>query len=338
MIINKEQMIIKEKLQPITLADKDLITKYFAKYEFLSCEQNFSNIFSWSQHYPVSWGKLQNSTDIALYSQDENIVLLPNNDITPQKLLELCSEVSDDLSTVVVGNVNSDYVKKYPEIADYFEIEQSDDFAEYIYSTESLINLTGKKLRKKKSHVKKFLNQYADQNIKVKSLIGNNFYDFAKIDFNSKNLEMIENFEKNMIISDVHLECQQFLQQYFSLDAEMPTDSEDFSAIERALKYYQELNLDGIVIYVANKIVAFALFSKQNSQTFTVHFEKINHSFSGASQFLNYCSAIYLSKTYGCKFINREQDLGIEGLRHAKKSYDPVFMFQLYNLKYKVKT
>ena len=328
-------MIIKGSLQPVTLADKDLITKYFAKHEFLSCEQNFSNIFSWSQHYPVLWKRLENSTDIVLYSQNENIVVLPNNDITPQKLVKLCSEISDDLSTVVVGNVNSDYLEKYPEIKNYFEIEKSDDFSEYIYSAEKLINLTGKKLRKKKSHVKKFLNQYIDQNIKVKSLQGNNFYDFCKIDFNSKNLAMITNFDENIIIENVHSECQQFLNHYFGLNSEMPTDIEDFSAIEQALENYEALSLDGIVIYVADKVVAFALFSRQNSQTFTVHFEKINHNFSGASQFLNYCSAVYLSKKYECKFINREQDLGIEGLRHSKKSYDPEFMFMLYNLKYK---
>jgi len=77
--------------------------------------------------------------------------------------------------------------------------------------------------------------------------------------------------------------------------------------------------------------IAFALFSRQNSETYTIHFVKTNPSLKGISQVINQGTAKYLVGK--CKYINREQDVGVEGLRRAKLSYNPVFLQEHFILK-----
>lgn len=318
----------------ITLDDFKTIDKYLKKHDFLSCEQNFVNIFSWSNHYPVKWCYLNNSNDIVLFYEEENILMMPNEELSLSKLNELCQFFETE-TPLIIGNVSEEYIQNNHELEDYFEIEFDDNFSEYVYNANDLINLKGKKLRKKKSHINKFFNEYSQQKIEVKSLMRNQQILFNDINFDYENV-VIDHKEINYQLNEnVCSDCINFLEKHFSASGDMPTDIEDFTAINTALKHAESLNLDGIVIYINGEVIAFALFSKQNFEAFTVHFEKINHNFIGASQFLNYCSAIYLKQQYNCTLINREQDLGIEGLRHAKRSYAPQFMLKQYQLKHK---
>ena len=76
--------------------------------------------------------------------------------------------------------------------------------------------------------------------------------------------------------------------------------------------------------------VAFSICSRVNSEQFTVHFEKNDPEFKGSGQIVNQETARALLP-FG-KYINREQDLGIEGLRHAKMSYRPLVLLRNCNL------
>ena len=98
-------------------------------------------------------------------------------------------------------------------------------------------------------------------------------------------------------------------------------------AILTALKHLDELNLDGLCITINNKIVGITIGTYSND-TFITHFEKVDYSYSGIAQAINYFMANYLLNRI--KYINREEDLGIEGIRNAKISYNPIKMIKSY--------
>lgn len=104
------------------------------------------------------------------------------------------------------------------------------------------------------------------------------------------------------------------------------------NAIISALWNMDSLNLDGLVLKIENKIIGLTIGTLDND-TFITHFEKVDYNYTGASQMINYLLANYIKNK--AIYINREEDLGIEGLRKAKLSYNPIKMIESYTAYYK---
>ena len=101
------------------------------------------------------------------------------------------------------------------------------------------------------------------------------------------------------------------------------------AAISKALHCFCQLELDGIALKVDGRIVAMTLASRMSPDTFDVHFEKAETEVDGAYAAVNCEFARYLREKYpDVKFLNREDDMGIEGLRKAKESYYPHHMVE----------
>lgn len=97
-------------------------------------------------------------------------------------------------------------------------------------------------------------------------------------------------------------------------------------ALTYALRHYEELELSGAIIRVKGKVVAFTFGAPINQDTFGVHFEKADIHIDGAYNIINQEFAIHLPEQY--TYLNREEDLGIPGLRQAKQSYHPVILLE----------
>ena len=104
----------------------------------------------------------------------------------------------------------------------------------------------------------------------------------------------------------------------------------ELKMISHLLDNMEQLNQEGVYIEVDNKIVAFAI-GEVIKDTLYVHVEKALKEYDGAFAFINQMFARYM-KNYDVKFINREEDLGNEGLRKAKESYHPEFMIEKYSV------
>jgi hypothetical protein len=171
---------------------------------------------------------------------------------------------------------------------------------EYIYSTEKLLTLGGKKLRKKKNHISQFQRNYPD-------------YQIRSLD-NTR----------------VRRDCLKMTQDLLA-ENQLATKSvrQEASVIARGLKHFDRIPLDGVAIYADNsptaRVVCFAVYSRLSPDVYTVHFEKVDYRYTGASQMINRETAKLLKDQ--CNYINREQDLGIPGLRHAKLSYEPDLIY-----------
>ena len=96
------------------------------------------------------------------------------------------------------------------------------------------------------------------------------------------------------------------------------------SAINKALAHYEALGLEGLVLLDGEQVLAVTMGSPLSENTFDIHFEKARQGIDGAYAVINCEFARYLRSKYpALQYLNREDDLGLEGLRKAKLSYCP---------------
>ena len=97
--------------------------------------------------------------------------------------------------------------------------------------------------------------------------------------------------------------------------------------------YFNELGLTGGVIRIGGDVAAFTIGEKLNNETFCVHIEKADTQYNGIYVGIN--NSFARAAAAGYKYINREEDLGLEGLRRSKQSYHPAFLLKKYTVTFK---
>lgn len=167
---------------------------------------------------------------------------------------------------------------------------------DYVYLTDDLAALVGKKYDGKRNHINKFKKKYPEytvlpigaDNIAAAEEMANEWYE-AK--------------EKENPDSDFHMEK---------------------AALARAFRAYGELGLEGLLLMVEGKIIALTMASRLSPDVLDVHFEKALAGYDGAYAMINCEFAKYIKEKYPeIEYLDREEDMGLEGLRRAKESYQP---------------
>ncbi len=287
-----------KNLKKIKISDKELFAD---KLEFMSepnCELSFQNFFMWGDIYKMSFFLYKDR--LFIFNALEGDVSFPIGDkMQLEELIDISNRLSKENKDFVFSQVPENYINEY-DCGNRFDISTNIDFDDYIYLADDLVQLSGKKLRKKRNLIKQFKTIYPTY--KVVSLADKNIQEV---------LEMAN-------------ECLQEKGGGENL-------LQEYSALTKGLENFEELDLCGISIEVDNKIIAFSICSELTKNTALVHFEKTLKGYKGAAQCINFETAKILQKKY--KYINREQDLGIDGLRQAKKSYQPYKMLKTYILK-----
>lgn len=173
--------------------------------------------------------------------------------------------------------------------------------SDYIYLRSELASLSGKAFHKKKNHFSKFVRTYPDY--KYYEIGACNIYDAQKV-------------------ADAWY--------YEHLQDEDASQLAEYKAIKEALENFKELGLIGGIIYVNDSPCAMTIASKINENTVDVHFEKAvgEYALNGGYAAIN---KLFSEKLDGVTWLNREEDIGIEGLRKAKLSYRPKIMLKKYS-------
>lgn len=173
--------------------------------------------------------------------------------------------------------------------------------SDYIYLRSELASLSGKAFHKKKNHFSKFVRTYPDY--KYYEIGACNIYDAQKV-------------------ADAWY--------YEHLQDEDASQLAEYKAIKEALDNFEELGLIGGIIYVNGSPCAMTIASKINENTVDVHFEKAvgEYALNGGYAAIN---KLFSEKLDGVTWLNREEDIGIEGLRKAKLSYRPKIMLKKYS-------
>ena len=274
----------------------------FRRFPAESCETTPANLFAWGPIYDYSWFLYKGR--FLIYDGKHNYLIMPVGcPMDPEDLYALAHHMMDMGLSPRICQVSKTYLSQNPDVTDYFIVEADRDGAEYIYQTRSLIDLNTEKLHKKKNLVSQFHRKYPE-------------FTVVPMD------------------KDLQERCLDFAREQLEARAPVPQSLEDeLRAMKRAFSNWKALGLEGLVVLVKDRIAAFAVFSRLNKSTFDVHFEKFNQAFKGASQVINQETAKFLEGR--CTYINREQDLGIPGLRQAKLSYEPYRLLVPHMLKLK---
>ena len=184
-----------------------------------------------------------------------------------------------------------------------FRIYNDRDGYDYVYAIDDLADLKGRKFQRKRNHVNRFYQQHP--NCRVEPLAADNLeavQDMATAWYLRRQAQDPE--------GDYHLEQL---------------------ALLRALSDPAKLEMDGLVLVEGQRILAFSMASRLSGDTMDIHFEKAREDVDGAYAAINQAFAKYLREKYPeIRYLNREDDMGLEGLRKAKLSYYPAFLVEKY--------
>ena len=240
-------------------------------------------------------------TERALYLKigETNRFFMPITENLPLAMEELEEYCYKTKMPLVLEGVTSDEANFLKESG--YTIKRNRDFDDYIYTSEKLINLKGRKLQSKRNHISRFEREYT--------------YSI-----------------RTMNNPEIRKECYKMASTTWLAHQEDVTKemTEELSALKKALDCWDELNFIGMIICIDHNLTAFTIGEIIDENMAIIHFEKGDTSYQGVYSVINqlFCSQ-YLSDV---KYVNRQEDAGVAGLRKAKLSYKPDLMVEKYKV------
>lgn len=181
---------------------------------------------------------------------------------------------------------------------DRYRIIPDRTYWDYLYRTKDLIELRGRKYQQKRNHINRFQQLYP--------------------------------FAYHSLTPEHFPACLRLFEHWAAGKTGQPEVEEERLALKEAFEHFSLLNLKGGVLAVYGEIQAFAIGSRLNRDTAVVHFEKANAEFSGIYAVIN---QLFIAREWAdTKYINREDDMGLPGLRQAKRRYHPFRMVEKYTV------
>ena len=288
---------MKAEFEPLELKHKPL----YASFPIISpnSKYSFAQGFMWQEAYDTRICIRDNYMLFTAKPQEEAFFVSPVLR-TPESIVPAINEMleigGDDFSMhYVCPEIINAINEHFPDMFT-FELNRGD--SEYVYTAESLMTLSGKKLHQKRNHVNAFCKNYQ--------------YEFFPYD-------------------QSHFDGCMRLQESW-LDSSNNGDAAETYAIQKALLNYNELGLNAAVIMQNGEITAFSIGERIGSSA-VILIEKASPDYNGLFQVINKDTVSHLFSD--CEYINRCEDLDIEGLRKAKLSYKPCFLIDKYTCRLK---
>lgn len=289
----------------LSVNDRQMLFEYFEKSSPRGCEMSFGNLFLWGDQKIAKING--NLVFLSTFSKSFYPFPYGSEDIK-QTLETLKADASergiDFILTAICEREKQLLESLYPN---QFYFTTNDGSYDYVYDINDLADLPGKKYHKKRTHLRNF--QKAHPNYHVEP-------------FSKDNLEMVREMVKEW-----------YVQKTQTTDEDFDYEIEVF---KRAMDNYDALGLDGLVLIDDGEVLAVTFASKLSFDTLDVHFEKARAGVNGAYTAINYEFARYIRNKYPqIKFLDREEDMGLAGLRQAKQSYYPHHQVVKYKAIYK---
>lgn len=286
----KSENILMPGLNDLEIAHTQMLQDYLSKYPRDSCDYTTTNLMSWGSIYESKF--LLYKERLVIFNLRFNYVLFPiGEELAPVELKELVLLFKQYYPEAEMVLIPQEYLEKHPDFGEFFEVYEDRDWSDYIYSNENMVSLSGKKLAKKKNLISQYRRTYPE-------------------------------FHVLKITEDRLAHIMQFTEKWRrERDLDDPYLKTEFKAIKNTIDNWNSLPTEGIIICYKEKISAYSIFSKQNEDMATVHFEKFDPFMKGSAQVITWETSKYLQSRY--TWLNREQDMGLTGLRQAKLSYVP---------------
>lgn len=282
----------------LTLEDKETIIKYTMNSSRRNCDLSFSNLCSWRFLYNTQFAEVDGFLVLKFWANDKLAHMMPVGEGDLKKVIEdLEIDTRKEKEDFYMLGVTPDMKEEIEAVMPgRFTFTTDRNYADYIYLRTDLATLSGKKFQSKRNHINKFKKTY--------------------------------NYEYIPLAPEHIQECLRLEAEWCKTNhcEEKEGMLNERRAIIYALTHFEKIGLTGGLLRVDGKIVAFTFGMPISQDTFGVHVEKADTDIDGAYAMINYEFANHIPEQY--TYINREEDLGIEGLRKAKLSYQPVIILE----------
>jgi len=291
-----------EQLRPLELSDRPVVETALLASPEQSCEFAFSNLFNWCGSYRTKWAMFDGLLAIWMEANDMFLLAETGRPMRTEDCLAVSREMRRAGHSGILYHIRRETLDRLPDLKNFFMAEEmSDEFGEYLYDVERLAFLPGEFLSKKRNMIAQFRRNFPDHRIEVNAA--------------------------ERIPAARQLAADWFAAQESPDSVELRHEAD---ALDRAFLHWRDLGMDFLTVVCGDRVAAFSMLCPINEQVWGEPFEKADHSFKGASQFITSESARHLIGR--AKLLNREQDLGIPGLRQAKRSYAPALFLKNYML------
>ena len=286
------------------IGDRQWVEERFRASGNQGCEYSFSTLFLWSGAYQKQVAPMDGFVLERLRGKLGAGYLFPAGSGPLEPVLSaLEKDAAERGEPCRFFCVTPEQAERLEQLRPGQYAFQSDrDGWDYLYALDRLAGLGGKKLHGKRNHIRRFEESHPDW--QVEQITMDNLAECAEMDL-------------------------EWNRRYRSLDAageeaEARTRLDERHAMSRAFAHYEALGMDGLLLRTGGKVVAFTMGSPISADTFDVHFEKAYGEIQGAYPMINREFARWLQANRpGVRWLNREDDMGLEGLRKSKESYYP---------------
>ena len=284
----------------ISTDQKEWLNEYLHRMDKQCCEYSFVNLYLWGRKRVAEMDGF-----LLIQAQfDRKIVYLyPVGEGDIKKVLDAIfhDAAVRGIPCCLAALTEADCRQVEQLYPGAFQIYCDRDSYDYLYAIDDLADLKGRKFQKKRNHLNRFEQEHPDAKI---------------LPLDAQTLE------------DAHLLAQKWYEERTAIDPDGDYHLEKI-ALERAVAHYEELGMEGAVLMEQGQIMAYAMGSRLDRDTFDIHFEKALGASDGTYAAINRGFSRHLREKYPeLRWLNREDDMGIEGLRKAKLSYNPDHMVE----------
>lgn len=288
------------------IEDKAWVDQCFKHLKTMNCDYTFGNMFVWSTEYSTKICRFKDFFICSWGMGKETNFGIP---VGKGDFKEAVEEVikyakANDIMPRFYGVTEAYVVMLNENFPDAFQFLYDESYGDYIYEVEKMASLKGKKYHGKRNHISAFSKQY---DWRYAALTAGNVNDIRQC--------ANEWYAENEARADKYLLCEK-------------------RGVEIMLQNAAALKIRGGIIYIGEKAVAFTLGSAVNRDVFDIHIEKSLAEYAEGYTVINREFAANELADY--KYINREDDMGLDGLRQAKLSYHPAVMVKKYSAVKKV--
>ena len=280
------------------MEDKALVTGYMRQKKTRSCEDTFGNLLLWARFYDAGIAEVEGMLVVAM-QKGQLSFHYPYGRGDVKKCIEALMAYAEEQGQefCLHSVVPEDFEELERLFPGQFAIEYDRDVADYVYESEKLCSLSGKKYHGKKNHINKFKRLYPD---------------WEYVTMTEENAE----------------EAFQLLLRWRELNGcnEDAEKNAEGCVAANYLRLFKELDVCGGMLRIDGQTAAFTVGEAVCDDTMVVHIEKALTQFEGAYTMINQQFVEHECGQY--TYVNREEDTGDEGLRKAKLSYRPVFMVE----------
>ena len=271
---------------------------FYAMRHNMTCDSVFLESYVWKDYYNVRYAIWENKALLWLMENEGrcfSAMPLCREEDLPGAFAAIEEYFNEELGYPLVINLADEYAVKYLNLPeDKYLVEEQVDSRDYLYNGDAMRSLAGKKLHKKKNRVNAFKREYEGR------------YEYRRL-----------------CCSDSH-DVWVFLDRWRQQKGEEVEEHLDYEVkgIHDILKNCSEFSIHMGGVYIDGQMEAFTIGSYNPVEHMAViHIEKANPEINGLYQFIN--QQFLIEEFPEAEWVNREDDMGLEGLRKAKMTYYP---------------